>query len=289
MKHINFPQNKQTLFLRLIKSKTNFSWKKLAQFLNINRSMIYFYLNEHSKLPFDSYKKLCKLTNIKIKNVKLIEIKNKEEEINLPKLDKFLSEFLGALAGDGHMNNITYEVSISLDKDLDKKYAIYILDLFKDLFNIKARTYIQKESNKIKCFVYSKRLVNFLSKEYGVPIGKKKGKLNIPFKVLCNNSFLRCYIRGVFDTDGSFHRHHEKDAMLGLISMDKKFIVQLQSALTKLNFTSSLSDKNLYIYKKLEIDRFFGELMPSNYKHIFKYEVYKKRGTVPLTKELIKR
>jgi len=124
MKYINFSKNKQTLFLRLIKKKTNYSWIKLANFLEVSKSMVYFYLNEHSKLPYNHYLRLCILAKIKMEsNLNLVEIKNKEEKIKLPNLSSKLAEFLGALAGDGHLNRVTYEVSISMDKDLDKNYS----------------------------------------------------------------------------------------------------------------------------------------------------------------------
>jgi len=290
MKYINFPKNKQTEFLRLIKGKTNYSWKQLAYFLNVNRSMIFFYLNEHSKLPYTHYLKLCNLARIKEnQRINLIDIKNKEEEIKKPALSPKLAEFVGALNGDGHMNMITYEVSISMDKDLDNNYSNYIIALYKELFDLKARKYTQEDNNKVKCFVYSKQLVRFLYQEFNVPTGKKKGYLQIPTKLKQNKNLLKAYIRGLFDTDGTFHRHHKKDCMLGIISTDKKFIKELKVALESLNFITSLKNKNLYIYRKEHIDRFFKEINPSNKKHTDKYFYYQKYGVVPLTKELLNR
>jgi len=252
--------------------------------------MIFFYRNEHSKLPRKHYLTLCRLTNTKIDlSLRTMQIKNKSEKIKIPSLTEKFAEFLGALAGDGHMNKITYEISISMDKDLDKKYSMHVLKLYKDLFGITARTYTQKECNKIKCFAYSKEVVNHLSSTYSVPIGKKKGNLKIPKQIKSNKPLLRAYIRGLFDTDGSIHRHHPKTAMLGIISRDPIFIKEVKQALLTLNFTTSLSNKNLYIYKKKEIDKFFKEIKPSNVKHNYKYTYYKKHQRVPLTKELIKR
>lgn len=290
MKYINLSKNKQTSFLKLVKKKTNYSWKELAYFLKVSRSMIYFYLNEHSKLPHNHYMKLCKLAKIRTDdNIRLITIKNKEQKIKIPDLSDKFAEFIGSLAGDGHLNNITYEVSISMDKDLDKDYSNHVVSLYKELFDINARKYIQEKYNKVKCFAYSKKLVEFLSNNYRIPIGKKKGKLHIPQQIEKDENLLKAYIRGVFDTDGSFHRHHEKDAMVGIISRDYTFVRELKDALNKLNFTASLSNKNLYIYRKEEIDRFFKEIKPSNKKHRVKYQYYKKCGRVPLTRELVKR
>lgn len=290
MNYVVFPKGKQTQFLTRVKNKTNKSWEELAQLLKVSRSMIFFYRNEHSKLPQEHYLTLCMLSNIKINlNLRTIQIKNKSEKIIIPPLNEKFAEFIGALAGDGHMNKITYEISISMDQDLDKEYSKHIISLYKQLFGIKARKYTQIEYNKVKCFAYSKELVNNLSNTYAIPVGKKKGNLRIPKQIKKNKSLLRTYIRGLFDTDGSIHRHHPKTAMLGIISRDPAFIKDVKQALTKLNFTSSLSNKNLYIYKKKEIDRFFKEIQPSNAKHRYKYSYYKRYGRVPLTKELVKR
>jgi len=287
MRYLNLEKNQQNLFLKQIKTKIACPWKQIAKILNVDRSMVYFYLNEHSKLPYESYDKLCSLAKINPEAVKTMEIKNKQVEIKSPPLNELFSEFLGALAGDGHVNKINYEVSISMDKDLDGAYCDHITQLFKKLFNIHSRRYVQK--NKVKCFVYSKELVNFLSENYKIPVGKKKGRLHIPLQVKSNKNLLKAYIRGVFDTDGSFNRHHLNDAMVGIACRDKIFMEELKNTLQYLNFTASHSNKNLYIYQKKEIDRFFKEIKPSNMKHIKKYLYYKQYGRVPLTRELINR
>ena len=287
MKYLNFPKNQQTLFLKSIKSKTKYSWRRLAGVLNVNRSMLYFYLNESSKLSLDRYIKLCDLAKIRPKNIETIEIKNKQVTINIPSLSNLLAEFVGALAGDGHVNDVTYEVSISMDKDLDNQYSDHIIYLFTTLFNMTTRKFVQK--NKVKCYVYSKSLVYYLSETFLIPIGKKKGKLHIPQQIKNNNTLLNSYIRGVFDTDGSFHRHHKNSAMLGFCSRDETFLKELQTALRKFKFNTYLNGKNLYIYRKDQIDKFFKEIAPSNQKHTSKYESYIKNGFVPLTKDILHR
>jgi hypothetical protein len=290
MEFVNFPRNQQQIFLKTIKRTTRLTWNKLSKILNVNRSMIYFYLSEYSKLPYSHYLALCKLAKMEANpKIPIIAIKNRTETIPLPELNDTLAEFLGALAGDGHLNKVTYEISISMDKDLDKQYSQYILKLYKQLFGICARTYVQKTSNKIKCFAYSQDLVNQLSKIYNLPIGKKKGNLHIPEQIKTNKNLLRSYIRGLFDTDGSIHRHHTNTAMIEIVSRDPIFIQEIKQAVTNLGFTSSLSNKNLYIYRQKEITKFFNEIKPANPKHIYKYEYYIKYQRVPLTSELVNR
>ncbi|PLW80733.1 hypothetical protein C0585_01145 [Candidatus Woesearchaeota archaeon] len=288
MKYINFSKSEQLEFMTKIKQEINESWDSIAKKLEINRSMIFFYRNGHSKISQINYEKLCKLANIKESiNLKFIEINNKKNTIKIPKLTETLSEFIGSLAGDGHINNINYEVSISMDKNVDSDYSNHTQLLFKKLFNLKAKKHTQK--NSTKCYVYSKELVEFLSEKYKIPIGKKKEKLKIPLKIKKNNLLLKAYIRGVFDTDGSFHRHRPKDAMLGISSRDESFLNEIEESLKKLKFPTYRKLKDVYIYNKKEIDRFFKEIKPSNRKHTKKYNFYLKNGFVPLHKDILKR
>jgi len=200
--------------------------------------MIFFYLNEKSKLPYEKYKLLCAYANVpEDKKIRLVEINNKTVRIILPPLSESLAEFIGALAGDGHMNVLTNEVSISMHKDLDENYSLYLVNLYQKLFNIKARRYFQSRYNKVKCYVYSKELVEFLSSDYSIPTGKKKGRLHIPHKIKKKRALLRAYLRGLYDTDGTFHRHHANDAAVGIISRDKNHIIEIKIAFERVGFS----------------------------------------------------
>ena len=62
--YAKFPEGKQTEFLRTVKANTVLTWKKLAKVLKVDRSMIFFYLDEHSKLPYASFIKLCRIADL---------------------------------------------------------------------------------------------------------------------------------------------------------------------------------------------------------------------------------
>lgn len=290
VKYVKFLKNQQTNFLKEIKIKHNKSWDTLAEVLDISRSMVFNYLNENCKIPYERFNLLCKLFNIE-KNkykTKIIIIKNDVEEIELPQLSSQFAEFLGALAGDGHIGSTNYEVCIVCHKYLDKNYVEkHINKMYRDLFNTKPRIFIHKEKNWIKIRIYSKKLVEYLSKTFKLPVGKKKGKLKIP-KQIEKSIYLKDYLRGLFDTDGSFHRHHKNKAAIEIISMDKKFLKQVYDSLKYLNFSPGISGKNLYLYRPNEIEKFFKEIKPANYKHLSKYKVYKEKGFVPLTKDMMR-
>lgn len=291
MKFINFSKNEQSRFMRLVKEKTNLTWKQIAHLLAVDRSMVYFYLNEKSKLPYLSYKKLCKLASLSI-NFKIpkIEIKNRRKNIQIDlKLSKKLAEFIGILAGDGHLSKITTEISISSDKDFDKDYSFFYLPyLIKSLFKVNIGHYVQHNVNKAKCYIYSKNIMNYLVNEFKLPMGNKKNRLHIPNQIIKNKEYAKSYVRGFFDTDGSFHRHHKNTAAVEFISRDKGFLKELNKLIKSLRFSTCITGKSIYIYTKDHIDRFFKEIEPKNKKHLLKYKFYKEKGYVPKNNEFFK-
>jgi DNA-binding transcriptional regulator WhiA len=283
MYYIDFQEGDQTRFLRDVKMRTKLTWRKLADKLKVNRSMIFFYLNEHSKLPESHYKMLCKMARKRIVRQKRVIIKNKENSIRKTKTSENVAEFLGLLAGDGHINSNTFEVSVTLNAKSDKRYVERVLYLIKSLFGLSARTYAQPNYGKIKCYVYSKQLVHMLHKRFSVPVGKKKGSLRIPKNILSNDRLLAAYLRGLFDTDGSIHRHNKNSAMLGFASADINFLTDIHKGMKKLGYTAYKGKRNVYIYRKEQISKFFTQVKPSNLKHTDKFRYYRQHGSVPLT------
>ncbi len=198
-----------------------------------------------------------------------------------------LAEFIGILAGDGHLAKVKHEINITGGSQYDKDYVqSYIYRLFKNLFGIEPRIEIMKNKNVIRCRTYSKIVSQYLTRIYGHPIGKKKGRLNIPKQILDDSEMLKCYLRGVFDTDGSFHRHHKKSASVEFISVDLEFLNQINLALKGFGFSTSKTGKSVHIYSREHIDRFFAIIKPANPKNILKYRIYKDTGMVPRNLEL---
>tara|TARA_Y100000310_G_scaffold105258_1_gene103643 strand:- start:1554 stop:2396 length:843 start_codon:yes stop_codon:yes gene_type:complete len=274
MKYINFQKNEQISFMKCIKEKSQFKWQDIANFLKISRGMVLFYHNGHSKIPVNNYNKLCALAQIKPSKKDYIEIKNKTEEIrNIKKISNKLSELIGALAGDGHISGTNYEVSISghlyLDADYIKNNITY---LFEKLFNVNVKFKINKKQTNLRCVINSKRLVEYLIKEFKLPIGKKKGKLHIPIQIMNRNIFLKNYIKGLFDTDGSLYLKRKGSLVVSIISRDPTFLNEVNEGLTKLGYNPSVSGKNLYIYRQEQVRKFFKDIKPNNKKHLEKYD-----------------
>lgn len=278
----------QRKILKRAKITLGISWKKLFKLLNVKRSTGFFYLNERIRMPYKVYIKLCHLVGIKLdkSKVKLVKIKNTPNKIFKPtKLSEDLSEFLGIMFGDGSMTKVKNAIEVSCNAQADFEHVTkHIRPLFIKLFKIKPTISFQK--NKIRCKVYSKELLNFLSKKFDLPIGEKKNRLKTPEKIKQNKRFACAFIRGLFDTDGGFFRHHKKSAMLELTSYSPALLEEVYMMLKKLDLNPSLSGKNLYICDRKKIDYYFKTVSSNNPRLTKKYEIYKKTGIVPLQREM---
>jgi len=283
-KFVKLKSKKQTSFLRLSKSRLNITWDQMAELLGISRSMMFLLLNETHKMRYDYFinlSKMCKL-NPNTFSHKIIE---RSKFVTLPNdIKPKLAEFLGIFSGDGHMNDITYEVSITCDKKEIKYVENRVFYLFSQIFSIKPKLIFQE--NRIRCKTYSKRIVEYLSKKFGFPLGKKINKLRIPNSIINNNILLKNFLRGLFDTDGSFHRHHKNDAAVEFITRSPKFKKDIYVAINKLGFHPSEGSKSVFIYRKDEILKFFKLIKPKNPKTLLKYQIFLKEGKVPLDIEM---
>ncbi len=286
MDFVEFKRGEQKEFLVGIKNKYKFSWSKLTKITGKNRSTIFGYLREDWRMPEYLFYKLNSEYPTKKYSTNILYLGNTPHKVTLPKISMQFCEFIGALAGDGHLHKYPAELSVTVHRTLDYQYITHLAKLFQKLFCLKP-TLISKE-NMIKLRFYSKELVQKLNAQYNLPIGKKKLHLHIPFEILHNNTFLMCYIRGLFDTDGSFSRHHKKSgAIIEITSRDPQFLTEINNALIDLKFKTNLGYKSVKIYDKRQIDRFFKVIKPSNLKHKLKYETFKKTGEVPLNKDII--
>ena len=188
MKYVIFIADHQKKFMCDVKVKSSLTWKTIAHHLNISKDMVYCYLRADSKMPLENYKLLCDLAGIKESVQPFVVIKNKTQKISLPKyISKELAEFIGILAGDGHISGTNYHISVTGHRIDDEEYTRkYISSLFTSLFGLRPSIRIQLHNNTIKCVVNSKALFEYLTQTFYLPIGKKKGKLLIPRQIFSN-------------------------------------------------------------------------------------------------------
>ncbi|MDO8628472.1 MAG: LAGLIDADG family homing endonuclease [Nanoarchaeota archaeon] len=267
----------QKNFISDCKKSSGFTWEGIASYLGVSRAMAFLYYNSACQLPFDRYLALCGLVG-QSPNISLaVEAKGTMTTINVPRvLDESLAELLGILAGDGHISAKNYEVNVAGHKFLDKEYhKEHVALLFFDIFGLSVRfkECLIKKARHLR--VYSKELAFYLSNNFGLPLGKKLGHLHIPSMLFDNLVFLKCFLRGLFDTDGSIYKRRKRDLVVSIISKDTVFLSEVASALSLLGFHPSVSGKNLYLYRHAEVERFFIEIQPVNRRHLDRWEVFR--------------
>jgi len=286
---LDFAKGGQRKFLLRLKKEAGVTWREMSRIFEVNRSMVFFYLDESSKLPYKRVLLLRKKKGISLAGYNLKKIErpgNKTIEIKKPKLTKKLAEFLGILAGDGCVCETNSEISVTCSALVDKNYAEkHVGKLFARLFGVKPTILIR--GTGITCRIYSKKLKEFLAKKQGFPVGNRKNRTFIPKRIRKNKKLLSCYLRGLFDTDGSVYGRRKNSIVINYTSYSGKFLEQIKKSLMALGFSPCLSGNSIFIYNQKQADLFFKKIKPKNLKHIAKYKIFKKTGAVPSYQESI--
>ena len=217
--------------------------------------MFFNYLSGRYNIPKKIFLKLEKIADTKIENYEEnYQNKYMEKKIIQPKMNSFLSEIFGVLNGDGHLDFKNNEISV-VGSVLEKDYFNYIKKLFENSFNLKFK--IIQQNTKLKLRVYSKKLSKLLNEKYNIPKGNKIGKLRIPEQVYSSKKWLASYIRGLFDTDGTFYIRRKNDPVIEISSADGVYLKEICNVLILLGFSAKNYKKHISLYKKEDIEEFF--------------------------------
>jgi hypothetical protein len=192
--------------------------------------------------------------------------------IQIPPINEDLLELVGALNGDGHISRKKYDISITGGISSDEKYLYYLSKKISSLFGLKFK--MSQHADFIRIRGYSKELSNFLVDKFNVPTGKKKGHLRIPSIATLSPTLFLAYIRGLFDTDGTFYIRRGKDPVIEISSADKDYLNSVQKQLIGLGFSFGRGFNKIRLYDKSSINRFFCIVKPNNPKHLNKYKRY---------------
>lgn len=124
--------------------------------------------------------------------------------IKIPKITPELCELVGAIAGDGSIQNgkAGYRVSLYGNQHKDYEYMKYLSKQIEKLFGLKSKLVIKPGKSCVYFTIYSKNLCEYFIKKFDFSYGKKSDTLQIPRVIRANNTWLIAFIRGLFDTDG---------------------------------------------------------------------------------------
>ena len=275
-------------------AKKEKTWNQLGQLLNTNPVYLCHDLRlEKILISQETYKRLCNITQ---QNFDKFILERREDNwgrsrggINsigslkkIPKIkfDEKLSEFVGAVLGDGHVGFYkkgkkigAYHVRIAGDLIKDKDYHTnYLKPLCENLFKLKAREILCKKHNERFLDISSKELVNFFSLMGINPGNKITNQSTIPTWIFKETKHLKACVRGLIDTDGSIFRMSKRDSNLiriGFTNHDKTLLIDTREAFVRLEFHPSkiIRNRTFCISRQGEITKYLKEIGFSNKKH----------------------
>lgn len=114
------------------------------------------------------------------------------------------AELVGAIIGDGNIYRKfnKYRIGFTGHPITDKEYFEYLKDLIKKEWNKEGKVIFRE--NKIQMTINSKETCLYLINELKIPFGKEKSlNAKIPMQIKNDWSLLKCFIRGMIDTDGT--------------------------------------------------------------------------------------
>jgi intein/homing endonuclease len=195
---------------------------------------------------------------------------HKHTDIQTPKKrTKKLAEFFGIMLGDGHISDFQTIVSLGTKEMM---YAEYVAVLMGEIFKTKAKVSIRKDGYK-DVYISSVELSTWLQEE-GLVFNKVKSQVGVPKWIFSSDDFMRAFLRGFFDTDGSVYRLRY-GIQISLTNKSLPLLVSLQKMLFKLQYKpSGISSGKVYVTNRDEIFRFFTEIKPSNIKHINRFKEF---------------
>lgn len=222
-------------------------------------------------MPYNWNKGLTKETNLSVKKISdtmkkkridnfaswrermKIEGKMKSRYANLIK-NEDLAELIGATLGDGHICIYprTEELRITSNSNnpgFIKRYALII----ERVFGKKAYVIKSSQSNSTKIGIYEKHI----SSRIKIPSGSRRDiKIAIPAWIMKDKLFMIGYLRGLYETDGSFSIHLKTYTHKMFFSnRNMSLLDNVYFLLIKLGFHPHRSKYDIQISRKEEVYR----------------------------------
>lgn len=214
---------------------------------------------------FDRIQRLGIRTNKQLKAKYL----NKRSDVMIPKRSAKLAEFFGAMFGDGHISR--YQTMVTLGtKELE--YVKYVQSMMQNLFGVPA-TICVKKSGYRDIYIGSTQITSWLLNQ-GLVHNKVVAQVDVPQWIYTRRIYMRSFIRGFFDTDGSVYRLRF-GTQISLTNKSMPLLKSLREMLITLGYKASeISSYRVYLTRKADLNRFFREIRPANSKHLRRFEEF---------------
>jgi intein/homing endonuclease len=148
------------------------------------------------------------------------------------------------MLGDGHISH--FQITVTLGNK-EARYAEYVRVLVSKIFNASAKISIRSSGYRI-VYLGSTLATSWLFKE-GLVTNKVKSQIGVPFWIFSDILFMKRFLRGFFDTDGSVYKI-KFGTQISLTNYSFPLLEGLQKILTILGYTSSeISTHKIYLTK----------------------------------------
>lgn len=215
-----------------------------------------------------------RLKRLGIQTIPELKLKycNKRSDVVLPVQSAHLAEFLGIMLGDGHVAR--YQTFVTLGSK-EFPYVQYVQALMQNLFKVKA-TIAFKKSGYHDIYIGSTLITAWL-KEQGLVSNKVRAQVGVPVWILSEEDYMRSFVRGFFDTDGSVYSLRF-GVQISITNKSVPLLLALQEMLRKLGYrVSEASAYRIYITRRKDVERFFTEIAPANVKHCRRFDTFARR------------
>jgi len=188
---------------------------------------------------------------------------NKRTDVMIPgACSEDLAEFFGVMLGDGHISH--FQVLVHLGTK-EAEYAEHVRALISKLFHAPARIAVRRTGYR-DVYLGSTLAAAWLFQN-GLASNKVKAQVGMPRWIFSDWRYLRGFVRGFFDTDGSVYKLRF-GIQIAFTNYSSPLLKDLQKVLSILKYTPSrISGPRIYITKRDEVSRFFREINPKNPKH----------------------
>jgi len=169
----------------------------------------------------------------------------------LPKRTGDLAEFVGVMLGDGNIFKFPRTEALTVASNAKnigfiRRYSLLIEKIFS-----KKPTLNKPYGGCVRIRLYQKGI----SRRLGIPTGSRKNcNTKIPFWILQNKEYLKRYLRGLYEAEGSFCVHKPTYTYKFLFSnKNKSLLKNVYQALEILGFHPHKSKDKIQVSKKEEV------------------------------------
>ena len=166
--------------------------------------------------------------------------------------DGNLAELIGVILGDGYIGKFPRtEVLTILSNSNNIGFIKRYSGIVKKIFDKNPSIFKRRKSNCVEIKIYQKEI----SKRLFIPSGSRKNlKIKIPYWISQNRNYLKRYLRGLYEAEGSFCVHKPTYAYKFLFSNRNNSLLEIVfSALRFLGFHPHRSKYSIQVSKKKEV------------------------------------